>query len=568
MNIENTFENLGLSKNVLKSIEALKYTTPSPIQKELIPIILNGEDAFGQAQTGTGKTLAFAASILSKLDKETDDVKAIILSPTRELAKQITKEFNELDKNKNFKTATVYGGDSIERQIRTLRSKVDIVVGTPGRVKDLIQKKKLNLTKIKFFVLDEADEMLNMGFLEDIKLIFSKTAGHKQVLMLSATLSEEIKKLTKTYMDPNAKFIKIKSKEKTNNNVEQSYYLINEKQRFKALCRIIDIKNAEKIIIFAKTRSECDRITTQLVEIGYNAEVMHGEIAQRIREKTLDKFKNGRTNILVATDVAARGIHVNDVGLIINYNLPQDNEAYVHRIGRTGRASNKGEAVTLINNKEERIIKGIAKFANCQIIEQIMPEGKEIKKMKYENIVTEAKEIVKNDNLDESLEYIRDLNKSDLMNFAAALLKYSVDKEIKSDLKTDFSVEKRKARESVNGQTRVFINVGKMDGLKMGSLLDLIKETTKIDKDHFNNIEVLQSFTFIDVTDAYVNEFIEKFSGIQIKNRTVRIEISNNKASGIKKRKYNKSENSNKRDYKKSNFKGKKNYDNKKSYKS
>ncbi|MFI3261010.1 MAG: DEAD/DEAH box helicase [bacterium] len=528
--MENKFKTLGLSENVLYAIEKLNYQTPSQIQEQLIPFVLQGHDCFGQAQTGTGKTLAFASAILSNLNMEKTGIKAIVLTPTRELALQISKEFTVLDYNNEFKTVAVFGGDSLERQIKQLRGPVDVVVGTPGRVKDLIKRRKLNLTAIDYFVLDEADEMLNMGFLEEIEEIFSKTARDKQVIMMSATLSREIKELTKNYMKPDAKHIIIESLTRTSDNIDQCYYLVNEKQRDEALFRILDDRDVKKGIIFTKTKNECDNLTIELQNKGFEADAIHGDIAQRQRIAVLDKFKKDKFTFLIATDVAARGIHVNNVELIVNYKLPQDNESYIHRIGRTGRANNKGEAISLINNKEIRVIHGIAKHAKCEIKEKVLPDSKDIIKMKYEKIINTANEMVKNADLSESTEYVRDLNKADLLQFTAALLKYSAEKEIRHNTTQDLSVQARKVNETATGQTRIFLNIGKMDGLKMGSLLDLIKDTTDIDKDHFNNIEVLQTFTFIDVTDEHVNDFIDKFTGTDIKGRSVRIEISNNKS--------------------------------------
>ena len=525
--MENKFENLGLSQNVLKSINKLGFTTPSDIQLKLIPEIIEGYDCLGQAQTGTGKTLAFASAILSKLSKEKNGIKCIILSPTRELALQITKEINMLDIEKKFKTFTVYGGDSITRQIKNLKDTKDIIVGTPGRVKDLINRRKLNLTKIDFFVLDEADEMLNMGFSKDIEEIFRSTSRDKQVLMLSATMSREIKALTSKYMKDNHKHVIIESASKTNDNISQGYYLVNDKQRFDVLLKVLTHKDPNKCIIFTKTRREADHINTMLREAKIESMALHGDISQSIRIKTLDNFKKNNFKYLIATDVAARGIHVNDVDLIINYNLPQDNEGYIHRIGRTGRASNKGEAITLITNKELRILKGIEKHVKSTISELKLPKNEEIKKMKYKKIVDEANQTVNNNEFSEAMEYVRDLNKSDLLNFAAALLKNSVDKEMKYDTKKDLRVEPKVNKNTKDGDTRVFINVGKKDGLKMGSLLDLIKEKTNIRKENFNNIEVLETFSFADVNNKVLEDFMDKFNKVSVRGRKVRIEISN-----------------------------------------
>src|SRR5690554_3594946 len=346
------FNELGLSSNVLKSIDKLGYDTPSKIQGAIIPLIMEGNDVIGQAQTGTGKTLAFATSILSKINVRTNFVKAIVLTPTRELAMQVSEEFKSLNTSTNFDVLAVYGGSSIENQIRSLKKGVDIVVGTPGRVMDLIKRRVLNIQDLEFFVLDEADEMLNMGFLEDIEFIFNKTNNNKQVLLFSATMPSAIQKLAEQYMKADYRFISIKSESKTAINVKQYYYLVTEKTRLEALCRVLDMKSAKLGIIFCQTKRDVDRLITELAKRNYSVEAMHGDIAQSMRIKTLERFKLGAFKYLIATDVAARGIHVDNITCVINYNLPQDIESYIHRVGRTGRANNDGEAITLANPRE------------------------------------------------------------------------------------------------------------------------------------------------------------------------------------------------------------------------
>ena len=517
------FKNLGLSEKVLKSINDLNFETPSDIQEQMIPLIMKGIDLIGQAETGTGKTLAYAASILSKMDVTTNVVKAIILTPTRELALQVCEEFDTLNTSSKFDIVPVYGGSSIENQIRDLKRGADVVVGTPGRICDLIRRGKLNINSLEFFVLDEADEMLDMGFLEDIETVFKETNRNKQVLMLSATMPEQIKKLATNYMKKDYQHIVIKSETRTSKNVKQFYYLANERSRVEVLCRVLDIKNTKRTIIFCQTKKECDELLMDLSVRGYNAEAMHGDIMQSMRIKTLDRFKKGAFNFLIATDVAARGIHVDDIDLVINYKLPQEFETYIHRIGRTGRAGSVGEAISLVNAKELRTLKMIEKFVNSEIVEQKMPTKELIIETKYQLLIEEASKVNKEE-LENAYRYVRDLNKGDLMNLSAALLKMTVEKQIGSNLNKDVNYQEEQVKHVKSGYTRVFITIGKKDGLKKGSLLDFIKAETNMKKDYFKNIEVLSTFTFIDVDDSAVEEFAKKIKGKKFNNRIIRIE--------------------------------------------
>jgi len=523
------FKSLGLSNDVLKSIDDLNYEKPSEIQEKMIPLIMEGYDLIGQAETGTGKTLAYAASILSKMDVSGKTVKAIILTPTRELALQVCEEFHTLNTSSNFDVVAVYGGSSIETQMRDLKRGADIVVGTPGRVLDLLRRKRLDISKLEFFVLDEADEMLNMGFLEDIETVFKETNKNKQVLMLSATMPTAIKNLTKKYMKEDSKHVVVKSESRTSKNVSQYYYLTNERTRVEVLCRILDIKNSKRTIVFCQTKKECDELLMDLSVRGYNVEAMHGDIIQSMRIKTLDRFKQGAFNCLIATDVAARGIHVDDIDLVINYKLPQEFETYIHRIGRTGRASSTGEAISLVNAKELRTLKMIEKFVNSEIKEEKLPSKEDIIKIKYELLITESNK--HKDELENALEYVRDLNKGDLINLAASLLKMTVDKQIGSNFNKEISIKEENSNRGnryVNeGFTRVFLTIGNKDNLKKGSLLDYIKKETNMDKDFFKNIEVLSTFTFVDVDDRALDEFAKKIKGKKFNNRIIRIEKAN-----------------------------------------
>lgn len=522
-----TFQDLGLNEKILKSIDELGYTTPSKIQEQIIPIILEGYDVIGQASTGTGKTLAFASSILSKLNVDGDVIKALILVPTRELALQVCEEFHMLNKTSKLDVLSVYGGSNIDAQIKTIKKGVDIIVGTPGRVMDLMKRKVLNIKDLEYFVLDEVDEMLNMGFLEDIQFIFQYINNkNKQVLLFSATISDEIKKLAEAYMKDNYQHIHIKEATKTSANVTHSYYLVTEKIRTEAICRVIDIKDINKGIIFCATKRECDKLLSELSNRNYSAEAMHGDISQASRIETLERFKKGTFKILIATDVAARGIHVNDVECVINYNTPQDVESYIHRIGRTGRASKKGEAISFVSLKEVRFLNSVEKAAKCEIVKCELPNTMDIVKAKYEKNINIAKEMITNNDHEEAISYIRDFNKADLFNLTAALLKMSVNNEIGSDLTKQISVSEVNKKLSPKGTTRVFLTIGKMDNIKKGSLLDFLKDATKIDKDHFKNIEILTKFTFIDIDDEKVDEAMQKIQNKKMNNRVIRIEIA------------------------------------------
>ena len=530
--MNNNFKDLGLSSSVLKSIDTLGFTKPSKIQEELIPVIMDGYDVIGQAQTGTGKTLAYAASVLSKIDVKTNLIRAIVLTPTRELALQVSEEFETLNKSSKFNILPVFGGSSIELQLRALKRGVDIVVGTPGRVMDLMRRKALNIEALEFFVLDEADEMLNMGFLEDIEEIFKQTNKDKQVLLLSATMPKEIERIAKKYMKPDYQHIEIEAKTKTAANVKQYYYVVNEKIRNEAICRVIDLKDTKRIIIFCQTKMQCDNLLKELSVRNYSAEVMHGDIMQSMRIQTLDRFKNDAFNILIATDVAARGIHVDNIDLVINYNLPQDFESYVHRIGRTGRADAAGEAISFVSGREMGFFNGLAKFTKSTIEKCELPNKEDIIKNKYVKTLSNAHEVIKNKEYEEALEYIRDFNREDLMKVAAALLKVSVNEKIGSDFNKDLTLKddrnNGRSRNTNPNSTRVFLTIGKLDNLKKGTLLDFMKKETGIDKDCFNNIEILTKFTFLDVSTKEVNTFMKKIHNKVLNDRTIRAEVAKN----------------------------------------
>lgn len=527
--LNETFKQLGLSKHVLTSIDTLGYQEPSKIQKEVIPLIIDGYDVVGQAQTGTGKTLAFAASILSKIDVKDNVIKALIIAPTRELALQISEEFEALNRSHHFHILSVFGGSSIELQTRALKKGVDIVVGTPGRIMDLMKRRVLKLDQLEYFVLDEADEMLNMGFEEDIKYIFEKTRTEKQVLLFSATMPNAILKLASNYMKPDYQHIVIESTSKTAANIIQNYYVVNEKIRIEALCRILDLKSPKRAIIFCQRKSEVDELLTALSARNYSAEAMHGDISQAMRIQTLNRFKENGFTYLIATDVAARGIHVDHIDLVVNYNLPQDVESYIHRIGRTGRAGESGEAISLVTPGGVAFLKDVEVKANCKIEKKEFPNKEEIYTAKREKVFNQIEEVIESDKYKDALEYVRDFNKDQLIKYASSLLHLLLEQEIGSNFAKELHIKEDARSRKIPGFTRVFLTIGKLDHLKRGTLLDFLKEKTDIPKEHFQNIDIVSKFTFMDVKNESLDKCINRLYNQKLNDRVIRIEKAKKK---------------------------------------
>lgn len=517
------FKELGLKEEVLKAVDALGYELPSKIQEEIIPLIMEGNDVIGKAQTGTGKTMAFAASVLSKIDPENKSVQVLVLAPTRELAVQVSEEFNKLSKFNKLNVLAVYGGFSIEKQMSALKKGVQVVVGTPGRIMDLLKRKTLKLDNLDYFILDEADEMLNMGFIDDIECIFKQTSEEKQVLLFSATMPKPIERLASRYMKKDYKFIEIKENSRTSINVEQNYYLVNNRTRGEVMYRVLDANNFKLGIIFCQTKKECDELLGEMQGRGYSVEVMHGDISQSMRSQTLKRFKAGSFNYLIATDVAARGIHVDDIDVVINYNLPQDIESYIHRIGRTGRAGNSGLSVSLVNPKEVRFLQDVEKVAKCQVTKKDLPTSAEVYANKYEQIKTEALAVKD----EQCLSYIRDMEKDELIKLASGLLKITFDREIGADFSVDVTVKTKQKNLTSKDKTRVFLTIGKMDKLKNGSLLDLLKKETNIAKENFSNIEILNKFTFLDVDNKVIDKLKKGLTNKKFRGRKINVEIAN-----------------------------------------
>ena len=422
------FNDLNISQDIKNAIDEIGFTKLTPIQKQAIPEALKGKDIIGQAQTGSGKTIAFSVPILEKIFIPDRSPQAIILCPTRELCMQVASEIEKIGSQiKKFKVLAVYGGQPIGKQTRVLKKGVHVVVGTPGRVIDHIERENLDLIGIESVVLDEADEMLEMGFREDIETILAKTPIQRQTLLFSATIPEEIKSIAQKYQK-NPKFIKIADKRQNIPKITQYAFKCDIKDKFNGLTRLIEAYDVKLALIFCNTKKSVDYVKKHLKKEDFAVDSLHGDMTQKTRDKVMNKFRNGNIHILVATDVAARGLDIDDVDVIINYDVPQNLDDYIHRIGRTARAGKKGFAFTLVSKDEVSRFNKIKKGNNVKIIEKEFPTPEEIENVKIRKVLNDAKSLVNDDNLDKYIKIIKSDSKSDYLELSVALLKMLVEK--------------------------------------------------------------------------------------------------------------------------------------------
>ena len=443
------YEDAGIDGRILRAVKELGFEHMTPIQEQAIPLFMTGRDIIGQAQTGTGKTAAFGIPILQKIDPENRSLQAVILCPTRELAMQAADELRKFAKYMNgIKVLPVYGGQEIYKQIKNLKTGVQIVVGTPGRVMDHMRRHTLKMDDVHTVVLDEADEMLNMGFREDIETILKEMPKERQTGLFSATMPKPILDITKTYQK-NAAYVKMTPKEVTIPLIKQAYYQVRKQDKEEVLCRLIDYYDPKRALIFCNTKRMVDELTEHLKGRGYEVEGLHGDLTQGQRDTVMNLFRSGRTNILIATDVAARGIDVNDVEAVYNYDVPEDIEYYVHRIGRTGRAGKTGRSFTLVVGREAYKIRDIERICHTKIKERKIPNAADITARKAEKILKEAVTVIENEDISRATEYILDavaLGQYSATQLAAAFMKMKLGDEIK-DIRTEkFFFEKKPGR--------------------------------------------------------------------------------------------------------------------------
>lgn len=435
INMEETrqrYQDADIDKNILRAVETMGFETMSPIQEKAIPVLLEGRDIIGQAQTGTGKTAAFGIPMIQNVDPELKKLQGIVLCPTRELAMQAAEEIRKLSKYMHgVKVLAIYGGQDISKQIRALSQGVQIVVGTPGRVMDHMRRHTIKTSHIKMIVLDEADEMLNMGFREDIETILKDMPIEHQMALFSATMPKPILDITHTYQK-DAEYIKVTPKEITVAAIKQAYYKVGKRDKLEALCRLMDYYQPAKSLIFCNTKRMVDEMTEVLKEKGYQAEGLHGDLSQHQRDMVMNSFRSGRSTILIATDVAARGIDVSGVDAVFNYDVPDDIEYYVHRIGRTGRAGRQGRSFTLISGREIYKIRDIEKICHTQIRERKLPSSKDITRVKSGKVFAEAMEIMEQKDLaaiKSAIEKAAEENGFSVLDLAAAFMQMRVGDE-------------------------------------------------------------------------------------------------------------------------------------------
>lgn len=542
------FSDIGLDKNIQKGIADLGFENPTPIQYEVIPFLLSEErDLIGLAQTGTGKTAAFGLPIIQQIDTKSKQTAAIILCPTRELCLQITKDLESYAKYiKGLKITAVYGGANIQTQIKSLNSGSQIVVGTPGRVIDLIKRKKLKLGHIEYVVLDEADEMLNMGFKEDLDTILAETSEDKQTLLFSATMPKEVMRITKNYMLA-PKTIEVASRNEGAKNVEHHFYMVNARDRYKALRRICDVNPDIYGIVFCRTRRETKDVADKLMQDGYNADALHGDLSQAQRDHVMGRFRKRNLQMLVATDVAARGIDIDDLTHIINYNLPDDLEVYVHRSGRTGRAGKSGISIIIAHSRERRKLQAISKMLKKDLTQKQVPHGEEICAIQLLALIDKVVKTDVNTQIEKYIPIIEEklahLDKEELLkhfvstefNRFLSFYKNAPDLNIsaknkredgrKKDVRKNDRKNKRTGH-AEKGYSRFFINLGKIQNLETHNLIGLINEYTRKRNIPIGKIDILRKFSFFEVDSNYEKDVLKELPNAQWNGHAVTVELS------------------------------------------
>ena len=529
-----TFKELGLREEVLQAVESLGFENPTPIQEKAIPQLLTGDQDFvGLAQTGTGKTAAFGLPMANLVDFSINQVQAIVLSPTRELGIQIGKDIEDFVKQiKGAKVATVYGGASIEPQIKALKKGPQIVVATPGRMVDILNRKVISLEHIDIAVLDEADEMLNMGFKEDLNAILDKTPDTKNVWLFSATMPSEVRRIAKNYMF-NPFELTVGTQNSGNENISHEYYVVDERNRYYALKRVIDFNPNIYGLIFCRTRRETQVVADKLIQDGYSADSLHGDLSQAQRDVVMKKFRTKQIQILVATDVAARGIDVDDITNVINYNLPDEIEVYNHRSGRTARAGKTGISSVFVTNREKGKIRQIEKIIKRKFEKRLVPEGKEICEKQLFSLI----EGIKSSEVDEEeisaylpaiMQELQDLTKEELIvklvgtEFNRFLAYYKNSRDINVAEKSDGGG--RDAQDA--NSDRLFINIGAKDGFNKGAFISYICDESGVSGKVLGKIDMMDSFSFFQIEKEFTQEVISKLGEKELDGRALRIEVA------------------------------------------
>ncbi|MCF7568537.1 DEAD/DEAH box helicase [Sabulilitoribacter arenilitoris] len=537
-----TFKDLGLNEYLLQAITDLGFVNPSEVQEKAIPILLESEtDLVALAQTGTGKTAAFGFPMLEKIDVNSRTTQGLILSPTRELCLQITNEMKQYGKYcKGLNVVAIYGGSSITDQAREVKRGAQIIVATPGRMKDMISRRLVDITKIQYSVLDEADEMLNMGFYEDITDILSHTPEDKSTWLFSATMPREVATIAKKFMD-NPQEITVGNKNESTSTVSHEYYLVNARDRYQALKRLSDANPDIFSVVFCRTKRDTQKVAEKLIEDGYSAGALHGDLSQNQRDLVMKSFRNKQIQTLVATDVAARGIDVDDITHVINYQLPDEIETYTHRSGRTGRAGKTGVSIVIVSKSEVRKIKSIERIIKKQFEKKDIPDGADICEVQLMSLANKIHNTEINHEIDKHLtrinELFADTDKDELIKkfFSVEFTRfYNYYNKSKNLNIAEGSFDSDGGRDFKGGKnsTRYFINVGRKDGFDWMKLKDFLRELLDLGKDDIFKAEVKDSFSFFNTENELKEKVLAFFTDFKHEGRFVNVEVSENRGGG------------------------------------
>ena len=534
------FNEYNLNPLILKGIEKIGYEEMTEVQEKVIPVAVTGSDIIAQAPTGTGKTVAFAIPLLETIDPELEKVQAVIISPTRELTVQIAKEISKVAYYmKDVEVVAVYGGEAIDKQIYALKKRPQIIVATPGRLMDHIERRTIRLNDVKTVVLDEADEMLNMGFVEDITSILSFVPEVRQTMLFSATISKEIEKIANEFLtDP--KSIRISKNQLTVDLIEQRYIDVKEKDKIEVISRILDINDYKLVMVFCNTKKSVDEVTSQLLMRGILVEALHGDMKQMQRDRVMARFRGGLINVLVASDVAARGLDVDDVDVVFNYDVPTDEEYYVHRIGRTGRAKKDGLSITLVTRMEKSRLRSIMKYTKSNIEQMMIPSIEKVMKVRVKKIIALALESLENENnlanqyINKEMAKIDFVDKDQLIRGLISL--QLSNNEDNQEIEIYEELEDRKKKRSKK-LVRIFANVGKKDKIKVYNLTDFLAKKTSLTNADIDNVEIHDNFSFFDVPEDCAKELVRTPLDFKGKRMVFEVAKKDKKKSSTKKKK-------------------------------
>lgn len=516
-----SFTEYPLSEEILSALEQLQYRTPTPVQVKVIPEILAGKDVLAKSQTGSGKTASFGIPLCELVEWDENRPQALVLAPTRELAIQVKEDIFHIGRYKRINVPVLFGRSPFYKQVQALKQKTHIVVGTPGRVLDHMERKTLDTSAIRYLVIDEADEMLNMGFVEDIETILEATPENKQTVLFSATMPATIKKIASNYMQDDYMHIQIKSKTKTASTVSQYYFETRPTNKFETLCRILDSRQMENTIIFCKTKRSVDEVVASMQQKHYDVEAMHGDLSQNQRTNTLKRFKSGHIQYLVATDVAARGIDVDNISHVINYEMPQDEELYIHRIGRTGRANKKGEAYSLVTNREKNFLMSIQKRTNSHIEKLDVPSNQEIFDQKIKELLFDVQEEMLKSHKDVFMDTIKDIPHDMRNDVMATLLSMCYQQRVGFDYQEETSAGSQ--------YDRIFMTCGSMDRINVKDVIEFLTKYGKIKSSDIGDITIKRKFTFVDIKPKVSHKAMKGCQKQKLNQRRVQLEYASDR---------------------------------------